>query len=306
MTLRSRLYLLVAVALLPMALFAAVGTLLLLKHEREVMERDAIGRTRSAMSAVDAHLRGTIHALQTLGASKNLESGNIAAFHAETQRVLKGDPAWVNISLLAPDGMVLINAVYAYGKPEPKPPNNDSLELTANGTRIAVSGVRPGNVVRNPTVRVNLPVRLAGKTGYVLVAPMNMKQIAEVLLAQQLPETWTIALVDRDMAIVAAFPPVPTGVPASDEVRKAIEPAPQGWSRSDSEAAPYIAHVTSDLTGWVLAVGIPPAYVEAGARRSFTILAVGIFVALAVGLLLAGWIASRISSTVRQSAAVAT
>jgi hypothetical protein len=302
MILRSRLYLLVVVALLPMALFAMIGTLLLLQHERATMERDAIGRTRSAMSAVDAHLRGTLLALQTLAASKNLESGDAAAFHAETQRVLKGEPAWVNISLLSPEGEVLSNAVYAFGKPEPKPANNDSLELTANGTRVAVSGVRPGNVVRNPTVRVNLPVRLAGKAGYVLIAPMNMKQIGDVLQAQRLPETWTITLVDREKQVVAAFPPVPTGVPAPDDVRKAIGGVPEGWSRGDIDSATYIAHVTSDLSGWVLAVGIPPAYVEAGARRSFTILAVGIFIALAAGLLLAGWMATRISS--RQSAAV--
>jgi len=67
-TLRLRLYLLVAGALAPMAVAAVVAALLLLDHERDTIERDALGRARAAMSAVDAHLRGSIAALETLAA----------------------------------------------------------------------------------------------------------------------------------------------------------------------------------------------------------------------------------------------
>src|SRR5258706_9746310 len=51
---RSQLYLLVAGALAPMIVFALAAALLLLRHERESLERDAGGRARAAMSAVDA------------------------------------------------------------------------------------------------------------------------------------------------------------------------------------------------------------------------------------------------------------
>jgi len=122
MTLRARLVLLVAATLAPMALCAVVAAWQLMVQERSVVEGNVVGRARSAMSAVDAHLRGTVLALQTLAASKNLESGDLAAYHAEAQRVLKGEPAWVNISLMAPSQQVLSNAVYAFGRPEPRPP----------------------------------------------------------------------------------------------------------------------------------------------------------------------------------------
>src|SRR5690242_3048486 len=101
MTLRTRLVLIVAVTLAPMIVCAIMAALPLLEHERRVMERDAVGRARSVMSAVDAHLNGTLLSLRTLAASKNLETGELAAFHAETQRVLKADPAWVNVSLIS-------------------------------------------------------------------------------------------------------------------------------------------------------------------------------------------------------------
>jgi len=289
MTLRHRLVLLVGATLAPMAVCSVVAAVLLMQQERAVVERDAIGRARSAMSAVDAHLRGTILALRTLGTSRNLESGDLAAFHAETQRALEGDPAWVNITLMAPTRKVLLNAVYAYGRPEPKPAQNDSLEATANGTKVAIGNVRSGSVVRNPTVRVNVPVLLKGEAGYVLVAPMNMKQFADVLQAQTLPESWTIALVDREKQIIAALPQAPTGAAVPDDLRKAIEQRPEGWMRVDAAEATtaYTAHVTSELSGWILAIGVPQNYVDAGARRSLAVLLAGLLLSLAVGAVLA-------------------
>jgi hypothetical protein len=297
MTPRNRMILVVAVTIAPMIVCAVAAALPLLEHERRVMERDAVGRARSAMSAVDAHLNGTLLALRTLAASKNLEAGDVAAFHAETQRVLKGDPAWVNISLMAPTEEVLFNAVYSYGKPEPKPPLNDSWEATAKGTKVAVSGVRPGSVVRNPTVRVNLPVQVKGQPGYILIAPLNLKQIADVLQAQKLPESWTIMLVDRDKQVIAAIPHAPTGAAAPEAIAKAIGRSPDGWSRGGGpEGAPYTAHATSSMSNWVLAVGIPPEYVEADARRSLRILGVGIVLALVVGVAFAGAVAKSATS----------
>ena len=297
MTLRTRLILIVAVTLAPVLVCAIFAAQPLLEHERRVMERDAVGRARSAMSAIDAHLNGTLLSLRTLAASRNLESGDLAAFHAETQRVLKADPAWVNVSLISPSRQVLLNAVYAYGNPEPPPPQNDSLEATANGTRVAVGGVRAGSVVRNPTVRVNLPVAVKGAPGYVLVAPLNLKQLAEVLQAQKLPDSWAITLVDRDKQVIAAVPQIPTGAAAPESIAKAIERSPEGWMRGGvPDAALYTAHVTSDLSGWVLAIGVPPAYVEADARRSITILWVGVVLALLVGIAFAGALAKSTTS----------
>jgi hypothetical protein len=49
--------------------------------------------------------------------------------------------------------------------------------------------------------------------------------------------------------------------------------------------------VTSSLSGWLLAVGVPPAYVEADARRSVRILGGGIVLALVVGVAFAGAVA---------------
>jgi hypothetical protein len=66
--LRSNLYLMVAGALAPVVVLAVAAAALLVQHERDTMEQEAVGRTHSAMSAVDAEVRGHLTALQALAA----------------------------------------------------------------------------------------------------------------------------------------------------------------------------------------------------------------------------------------------
>jgi hypothetical protein len=296
MTLRSRLSLLVAAALTPMVVFSVVAAVLLQKDERDTMARDGIGRARSAMSAVDAHLRGTLLALQTLAASRTLEAGDLPAFHAEAQRVLRGQPAWVNIGLISAQSEVLFNAVYAFGKPESLPPTDDSIANVAQGAKIGIGNVRGGTAVRSPTVRVHLPVAYGGEFRYVISAPLNLKYLDDLLQAQRLPEGWSIVLVDRKKEVIVALPAAVTGSVVTPGLREAIERSREGWSRASPAegAASYTAHVTSDLSGWVLAIGIPVDYVERGARRSFAIIAVGALIAFGLGVALAWLVARRI------------
>ena len=93
MRLHPQLSLLVAVAIAPVLVLAVAAGVLLVRHERQTMEQEAVGRTQSAMSAVEAEIRGHFGTLQALVASKSLEAGDTAAFYEETQRVLRGQPA---------------------------------------------------------------------------------------------------------------------------------------------------------------------------------------------------------------------
>jgi two-component system, NarL family, sensor histidine kinase UhpB len=296
-TLRSRLFLLVAGTLSPMAVATVAAAMLLLGHEREMVERDAMGRARAAMSAVDAHLRGSIAALETLAASKTLPAGDIPAFHAESQQVLRTQPAWVNIGLATAGKVQLSNAVYNLGKPEPFTTSVDeeSFDAVLRTGRPAVGSVAAGTVVQRPTARVRVPVVVGGEVRYVMSAPLNLPPLNALLQAQSMPDGWFIGLVDREHRVIVRLPPVPTGVPASDSLREATERAADGWflGRTLEGRQTYTAYVTSALSGWVLGVGIPASEVEAEARIMLSMLAGGLAVSLAAGLLLAWLIARR-------------
>lgn len=295
MTPRLRLYLLVAASLVPLIGFGVIAARELVQDERAAVEREAIGRARSAMSAVDAHLRSSIVALETLGASKSLETGNIAAFHQEAQRVLRTQPAWVNIGLATTEKVQLFNAVYALGKPEPIVIDDPAYAAVARGARASFSNVAAGTVVQSPTVRVRVPVSYADEVRYVLSAPQNLKLFAELMQAQRLPDEWGIALVDRETRVITRIPALPAGVEESESLRDAIRRAPEGWFEGPSrDGRPaYTAYVTSQLSGWVLGVAIPAGAVEAGEQRILTMLAAGMLLSLVIGMALAWQFAER-------------
>jgi hypothetical protein len=297
MKLRSHLWLLVAGALAPMVVFAVAAAVLLLRHEAAAVERDAIGRARAAMSAVDVHLRASIASLETLAASKHLESGDIAAFHEESQRVLRTQPSWVNIGLASADKMQLSNAVYAFGKPEPLVLEDHSFIAVMRGAKAGIGSVAVGTAVRSPTVRVRIPVHVADEVRYVISAPLNLRHLAAVLEAQRVPKDWTIALIDRERQFIVRIPTVAAGTPVPEGLREVVGGAPEGWleRRAADGRRSYTPYVASQLSGWVLAIVMPGDAVDADARRTFVILGAGALLALAVGGLLAWLIAKRIS-----------
>ena len=299
MQLRTRLYLIVAASFAPIALAALAGALLLIEQGRNSAAREAVGRARGAMSAVDAHLRGSIAALETLAAFKGLEKGDIAAFHAESQRVPRTQPSWVNVGLSKADKTVLSNAVYVLGPPEP-PNSVDALsfEAVVRTARPSVGSVAAGPVVRGQTVRVRVPVSYGEEVRYVVSAPLSLKHLAALLDAQHLPESWVISLVDREKRIIARIPALPAGVEESEALRDTLGRGPEGWFRGRASEGrdAYTAYTSSELSGWMLAISVPAATVDALSRRVFTILVAGAALALGLGTALAEHTAKRFSA----------
>ena len=298
MQLRTRLYLVVAASFAPIALAALAAALLLIEQGRNSAAREAVGRARGAMSAVDAHLRGSIAALETLATFKGLEKGDIAAFHAESQRVLRTQPSWVNVGLSKADKTVLSNAVYVLGQPEP-PISVDapSFEAVVRTARPSVGSVAAGTAVRGQTVRVRVPVSYGEEVRYVVSAPLSLKYLAALLEAQHLPESWVISLVDREKRVIARIPALPAGVEESEALRDTLERGPEGWFQRIREGRDaYTAYTTSELSGWTLAISVPAATVDALSRRVFTILVAGAALALAIGTALAEHTAKRFSA----------
>ena len=92
-------------AVLPIVVFSAVISTVLVEREQDTFRRSAMERTRALMTAVDAELRGSMSTLRALAASSNLEKADLAAFHAEASSVLASQPTWLNVSLALPSGL---------------------------------------------------------------------------------------------------------------------------------------------------------------------------------------------------------
>jgi signal transduction histidine kinase len=297
----------VAGALAPVVVLAVAAAALLVRHERDTMEEEAIGRTRSAMSAVDAELRGHLAALQALAASRELESGDLRAFYEETRRVLAGQSSWLNVALASTDGRQLFDAVLPFGGTRPVTGDLATYQLALGSGRPVIGYIDSTTTVPQPAVRVRMPVQTGGTVRYVITVALKPDAFAEVLRAQRIPDGWVIALVDRNRRFVARLPPMPPGSAASESFRAAIERSPNGWFAGSTleGTKTYTPYVTSAMSGWVLGIAIPARAVDAAANRTFVAMAVGIAAALGLALFLGWFMARRIATPISMLAAAA-
>jgi PAS domain S-box-containing protein len=290
----------VAGALTPVALFAVVSVAQLVQHERRTMEREALGRTRAAMSAIDAELRGHITTLQALAASKNLAAGNLKAFHDESRRVLQAQPELQNIGLATATKQQLSDAVLPFGEHAPFGGDDVSFDEAVRTGQAAIGNVAGGLAIRMETVRVRVPVVLRGELRYVLSAPLKLEALTELLEAQKLPRDWVIGLYDRELKVIVRSPSVAPGTPAPESFRAATARSTEGWFRGSTIEGKetYTPYVTSELSGWVLGIAIPAATVNVGAWRSLALTGTGVVLALALALALAWSIGRRIEAPI--------
>jgi signal transduction histidine kinase/CheY-like chemotaxis protein len=292
MRLHPQLSLLVAGAVAPVLVLAVAAGVLLVRHERQTLQHEAIGRTQSAMSAVDAEIRGHFTTVQALATSRSLESGNIPAFYDEAQRVLRSQPDWLTVRLALATETPLFDTAVALGAAL-GPIGELNTFRQAVATRQPVIGDVDTTGAR-PVVRMRMPVVVDGIVRYVITVRLAPESFADMLHQQRLPDSWVIALADRNRRFIARLPPVPSGRMVSESFRAAIDHAPNGWFQGSTleGTRTYTPYVTSQQSGWVMGIAIPASTVDAAANRTLIGMGAGIAAALALALLL-GWYMSR-------------
>jgi len=303
MRLHPQLSLLVAGAVAPVLVLAMVAGVLLVRHERQTMQSEAIGRTRSAMSAVDAEVRGHFTAIQALASSKALELSDLRAFYEEAQRVARGQSDWLTVRLALATESQVFDTTIPFGNDVPPMKDLGSFRLAVASRQPVVSDVDTSGA--RPTVHMRVPVVLDSVVRYVLTVQVAPESFKDVLRAQHLPESWVIALVDRNRRFVARVPPAASGRPVSDTFRAAINRSANGWFAGTTieGTRTYTPYVTSELSGWVLGIAIPAATVDAAASRTVIGMGAGVAAALALALILGWYMARRIAAPVAALAA---
>jgi signal transduction histidine kinase/ActR/RegA family two-component response regulator len=308
MKLRSHLSLLVAGAVVPVLLLAITAGVILVRHDRANIERDAIGRTRAAMSAIDAELRGAVSTLEALATSEHLKIGDMRAFQADSRRVLATQPRWLGVRLTRAASAEVFDIVASPpGGPASTAPDDDTLARAIRTGRPAIGDVAVAPAGDGATISISVPVGRGGRVTHVLTVPLDVELFAEMLRDQQLPGEWVIALVDRRRRFVSRLPRLPAGDPISTSFDAAIARAPVGFfrGRTTDGRDTFTPYVTSPLTGWVLGIGMPEGVVTAGATRLATTIAAGVAVALCVALWLAWLVARRVVTPITALAGAA-
>ena len=97
--LRRRLFALIAVGILPLALLAGIGLVVLERQQNAQTESVGLELSRSVANAVDAELRSVIEILETFTTTPTLEARDLAGFRERAMRVLEVNAEWAAITL---------------------------------------------------------------------------------------------------------------------------------------------------------------------------------------------------------------
>jgi len=287
------------VAILPLAVMAGIGLLVLARRQRSQAEQVGLELARSVATSVDAELRSSVAVLETLATSRTLDDGDFDAFRDRSRRVLELRPDWVAISLADPGGRTLVDTRSADGHALPLAGERGSFDAVVRGRRSVV-----GSLARHDrsawSFSVRVPVIRGGNLRYVVTALVRPDGIRRLLERQRVPDDWVISIVDAQRRRVARSKGHEENVggrlsPSVDAVVARGGAEGFGVARSlegDSIYAPY-SHVQPH--DWTAVLGIPTALFTVATYRLLSVYGGAVLLSIALGAAAASWIARGIN-----------
>jgi signal transduction histidine kinase/ActR/RegA family two-component response regulator/HAMP domain-containing protein len=304
--LRRRLFLLAVAGILPLALMSGVGLSALYEQQKRLARKTSEDLTRALASAVDAELRLSVAALETLATAGTPADGDrLEPFQALAQRVLDSRREWHQILLADATGRVLVGTNTPAGQERAlvEPDSFDAL-LKAQAPVV-------GFLSRGPLgtwgVPVRVPVFRDRRLRYVLTGVLKPEVLVEVMTRQGIPGEWVASVFDARGARVARSrlhgqfigqQPSPSLTRLLDE--HAGRDAGFGLTTALEGEQVYTAFTRLPGSRWMVALGIPVAVVERGALQSLMAYAGGVVLSLAAAILAALLVARRINRPIEQ------
>ena len=300
--LRAYLLWLVLATLLP----GVVGAALLFVHQyqkaRTQFDKNTMQTVHALVQTVDNKLLQGQSIAQTLSTLDALANGDFARVHLQASEALALAGGGMNMVLRDRSGQQLINTYADYGTPLPldRSPQLDKVFATGQS---AVSDVFIGPLHKQPTVRVDVPVKLRGELRYVLSIGMRPDYFRGILTPKSVPEGAVASLFDRQGIIFSRNVNMAqsVGKPVNPLLRNAAMRAAEGTIASRSrEGKPLVTSFSrSATTGWGIAIGIPREILFAELLGQLALMAAGTAVLFAIGLCMAGLIGGRLARSLQ-------
>ena len=298
--LRTRLFLLVAAGIAPVALVSGLALFAYFHEQRAEAHRTGIDITRALATAVDAEARRTISVLEVLATTPVLDTDDLAAFQARALRAIATQPHWRLVILAQPDGTPVINTRHSQG---PLPPIADveSLHRVVR-TRKPVVGDLAKGLRGEWAIPIRVPVERSGNLRYVLTAVISPDAFLEIVQRQRVPRDWVVSIFDAKLQRVAR---------SRDAQYLAAAPAPElkamletgalegnGFTHTLEGEPIYTAYTRLEDPRWAIAIGLPASAVEAGATRSLLVYGGGVILSILLGTAVALGLARTINAPI--------
>jgi len=265
-SLRSYLVALVIAVALPLLLFSFVQTLDSARRHRAAIEEGLLNTTRALAAGVERELQASVAALNTLGASMNLDADGLAAFYEESRRARDHHP-WYSVWLVDTTGRQLFSLMRPYGAQLPSVEDRPYFRQVLDSGRPAISDLVVGRVTAGYHIAVAVPILRGGELKYVLAAGYKPEALSPLIASQHRgPTTGVVSIVDRSYTVVARTHDAEKwiGQRGHDKYIEAIRDKSEGVSKTltlEGEAV-HTAFNRLPESGWVVGMGVPTRQIE--------------------------------------------
>jgi hypothetical protein len=301
-SIRTHLLLLIAAILLPM--LAQVGVLAWYYgvSRQQAIDTRRLDLAEDLMDSVDREVQMRFGFLSGIGVSPAFQSGQedivqkIA--HLAVERGYEG------LALFDADGKVKF-ATAANLEPLFTHPDELGFAEIAAGRRFFVSNLLALEGRQLSHFLVTVPIMADGKIAYYVSGALAASTLQGLFAESHLPDSWTAAVIDRRGIMVARSqrPEAYVGTLAQEPmVRAAMSDRRSGVfdSQSREDIAIKNTFVRTPPTGWLVAVAVPSAIVNAPLWESVLSMLALAFGLTLTALFLAVLVANRITRAVHQ------
>ena len=281
----------VSVTLVPLALVAVLAIWLAHRDQREDLNQALLDHSRALAVAVDREIETSVAALEALGTSNDLESGDLRRFYEQARRARDAHRRWLTVALIDPAGRPLLNLLRPLGSALPGVSDSEVFQRTARTLEPEVSNLFVGATSQRWTVAVHVPLLRDGKLRYVLSAVLTPDGFSSVLAAAQIPAGSVASIVDRRGIVVAST------LDQEGRVGRPARSSEIALARDQSEAVfpghtlegedAYTAVSRAPRSQFAVAITVPATQLEAPLRRSLWLISGTAIAAFAVALGLA-------------------
>ncbi len=301
LSLPVRLGLLIAATVLPLTVFAAVQVYYNYEINRRAAYDGILQIARGLATTADGELRTATAALEVLALSLALQRDDLDAFRKQAETLVNAHFPGSNVVLTDADGQQRLNTAVAPGVPLPRYVRMDALRRVFERGKPQISDLLFGPVLQRQVVVVDVPVRREGRVVYDLAMSLPLRAFADIIQMQRPGADWTVAIFDRNALAIARVPggEQAVGQRASDTLYPALVGGFEGVLDTVTvEGVEALTGFTrSRLSGWSVAVGIPKASLTRPLWRTVAILTGFGALCLAIGIVVAGRLAARVSRT---------
>jgi signal transduction histidine kinase len=216
--------------------------------------------------------------LQALATSPTLDTGDLAAFHAEGLRIQATQPGWYTIVLGSLDGEQLVSTRVPWGAPLTK-----TLEMASFQRLVETRAPTVGVIVEPPAgdadfvFPVRVPVFRDGDLKYSLSAIVNIDSLTRVV-PPKLPEEWTRSILDPDGRIAVRTRGAENfvGQRAKEAFLQRLDRSPETISSEKTqEGAGVYAATSRNSHGWTSVVVVPHSILDAALWNSMAAILAG-------------------------------